>query len=91
VINEVSTQGASDVLDIDALYDGGSPIAFTPVSQREVFAFDDLGIPIDNIEGMTFGPSLPDGRQTLVIVSDNNFNPGQFTQFVVLAVELATD
>ncbi len=91
VINEVSTQGASDVLDIDALYDDGSPIAFTPVSQREVFAFDDLGIPIDNIEGMTFGPSLPDGRQTLVIVSDNNFNPGQFTQFVVLAVELATD
>ena len=50
---------------IDALYDGGSPIAFTPVSQRQVFAFDDLGIPIDNIEGMTFGPTLPDGRRTL--------------------------
>ena len=89
VINEVSTQGATDVLDVDALYAGGSPIAFTPVSQRQVFAFDDLGIPIDNIEGMTFGPSLPDGRQTLVIVSDNNFNAGQFTQFIVLAVELA--
>jgi hypothetical protein len=58
------------------------------VSQHEVFAFDDLGIPIDNIEGMTFGPPLPDGRQTLVIVSDNNFNPGQFTQFIVLAVDI---
>jgi hypothetical protein len=88
VINEISTQGASDVLGIDALYEGASPIAFTPVSQREVFAFDDLGIPIDNIEGMTFGPSLPDGRQTLVIVSDNNFNPGQFTQLVVLALDI---
>jgi hypothetical protein len=88
VINEVSTQGATDVLDIDALYDEGSPIAFTSVSQRQVFAFDDLGIPIDNIEGMTFGPSLPDGRQTLVIVSDNNFNAGQFTQFVVLALDI---
>ena len=88
VINEVSTQGATDVLGIDALYDGGSPIAFTPVSQREVFAFDDLGIPIDNIEGMTFGPPLSDGRQTLVIVSDNNFGAGQFTQFVVLALEI---
>jgi hypothetical protein len=88
VINEVSTQGATDVLGIDALYDGGSPIAFMPVSQREVFAFDDLGIPIDNIEGMTFGPPLPDGRQTLVIVSDNNFSVGQFTQFIVLAADV---
>lgn len=88
VIKEVSTQGATEVLDIDALYEGGSPISFTPVSQREVFAFDDLGIPIDNIEGMTFGPSLPDGRQTLVIVSDNNFASGQFTQFIVLALEI---
>jgi hypothetical protein len=88
VINEVSTEGASDVLGIDALYDGGSPIAFTPVSQHEVFAFDDLGIPIDNIEGMTFGPPLPDGRQTLVIVSDNNFSAGQFTQFIVLALDI---
>ena len=58
------------------------------MSQHEVFAFDDLGIPIDNIEGMTFGPPLPDGRQTLVIVSDNNFNAGQFTQFIVLAVDI---
>ena len=86
VINEVSNVGATDVLDINALYEGGSPIAHTPVSQREVFAFDDLGIPIDNIEGMTFGPDLPDGRRTLVIVSDNNFSDAQFTQFIVLAV-----
>ncbi len=88
VIKEVSTQGATDVSGIDALYNGGSPIAFTPVSQREIFAFDDLGIPIDNIEGMTFGPPQADGRQTLVIVSDNNFSPGQFTQFIVLALDI---
>ncbi len=90
VINEISTTGATDVLDVDALYDGGSPIAFTPVTQREVFAFDDLGIPIDNIEGMTFGPPLADGRQTLVIVSDNNFGAGQFTQFIVLALDIGS-
>ena len=88
VINEISTDGATDVLAIDALYDGSGPITHTPVSQRQVFAFDDLGIPIDNIEGMTFGPPLPDGRQTLVIVSDNNFNAGQFTQFIVLALDI---
>jgi hypothetical protein len=88
VINEVSTQGATDVLDNEALYEGGTPVPFVPVFQTEVFAFDDLGIPIDNIEGMTFGPSLPDGRNTLIIVSDNNFSPGQFTQFILLALDI---
>ncbi len=88
VINQVSTAGATNVLHVDALYDGGSPIPLAPVSQQEVFAFDDLGIPIDNIEGMTFGPTLPDGRQTLVIVSDNNFSAAQFTQFIVLALDI---
>lgn len=88
VINEVSTKAATDVLAVDALYQGGSPVAFTPVSKRLVFAFDDLGIPIDNIEGMTFGAPLADGRATLVIVSDNNFSPGQFTQFIVLALDI---
>ncbi len=87
-INEISTTGATDTLSLGALFEGGSPVPLTPVSQREVFAFDDLGLPIDNIEGMTFGPTLPDGRLTLVVVSDNNFNPGQFTQFIVLALDI---
>jgi hypothetical protein len=38
---------------------------------------------------MTFGILLPDGRQTLVIISDNNFNASQFTQFIVLALNIA--
>ena len=91
VINEISTDGATDTLGVDALYADGAPIALTPVSQRQVFAFDDLGIPIDNVEGMTFGPRLPDGRRSLVIVSDNNFNAGQFTQFIVLALDIERD
>jgi len=89
-IYEASAAGVTDVLGVDALYTGGSPIAFTPMSKRAVFAFDDLGIKIDNVEGMTFGPDLPDGRKTLVFVSDDNFNDfgGAFTQFIVLAVDI---
>ena len=87
-IYETSNVGATDVLAVDALYDGGSPIPLTTVSKDMIFAFDSLGIPIDNIEGMTFGPVLPDGRQSLVIVSDNNFNSFQFTQFIVLALDI---
>lgn len=88
VIYETSSAGATDVLAIDSLYNAGSPIPHTSVTKRLIFAFDDLGIPIDNIEGMTFGPTLPDGRQSLVIVSDNNFNSFQFTQFIVLALDI---
>ncbi len=42
--------------------------------------------PLDNLEGITLGPELPDGRQSVVLVSDNNFSPGQVTQFVLLAM-----
>jgi 3-phytase len=47
---------------------------------------DTLGIPLDNVEGLTFGPRLRDGRQTLVLVSDNNFAVTQFTQFLAFAL-----
>jgi 3-phytase len=47
---------------------------------------DRLGLPLDNVEGLTFGPRLRDGRQTLVLVSDNNFADAQFTQFLAFAL-----
>jgi hypothetical protein len=46
---------------------------------------DALGLPLDNVEGLTLGPRLRDGRQTLVLVSDNNFAATQFTQFLAFA------
>lgn len=40
---------------------------------------------IDNIEGITFGPTLPNGKQSLILVSDNNFNSmGQQLNQVIL-------
>jgi hypothetical protein len=63
--------------------------SFTPVTKRLILNVEeDLGIEPDNIEGMTFGPALPDGRLPLILVSDNNFADNQATQFIVLAVEL---
>ena len=35
---------------------------------------------------MAFGPDLPDGRRSLILLSDNNFAPTQFTQFLLFAV-----
>lgn len=45
-----------------------------------------LGIPLDNVEGMAFGPTLPNGNRSLILVSDNNFSATQFTQFLAFEV-----
>ena len=47
---------------------------------------NDLGIYIDNIEGITFGPLLPNGHRTLVFVADNNFQPFEKNQFLLFEV-----
>lgn len=45
--------------------------------------FAGLGLSrLDNTEGMAWGPALPGGGRSLVVVSDDNFNPGQITQIV---------
>ena len=48
---------------------------------------DALGLPLDNVEGMTFGPRLRHGQRTLLLVSDNNFAASQFTQFLLFAIK----
>lgn len=50
-----------------------------------------LGIPLDNVEGMVLGPRLPDGRRSLIMVSDNNFAATQFTQFLMFAIDAPDD
>lgn len=62
---------------------------FRPVSKRQIFDFGSLRIPIDNLEGMTFGPATAAGKPTLIVVSDNNFSAGQFTQFLAFALDIA--
>ena len=47
---------------------------------------DDLGIYIDNIEGVTFGPTLPNGHRTLVFVADNNFDVKEKAQLLLFEV-----
>jgi hypothetical protein len=58
-----------------------------PAEKTLLLDLDTLGIPLDNVEGMAFGPDLPGGRRSLILVSDNNFAPAQFTQFLLFAVE----
>ncbi|CAN5232719.1 esterase-like activity of phytase family protein [soil metagenome] len=45
---------------------------------------------IDNLEGMTFGPDLPNGNKTLLLVSDDNFSSlgRQITQIILMEIEI---
>jgi len=68
---------------------GGTKRRESPVSlsKKLVLNLNTLGIPLDNLEGMSFGPTLVDGRRLLVVVSDNNFSRKQFTQILLFAVD----
>ncbi len=79
-----STRGASNVRRIDSLE--AFPY-FRPMRKKLLLDLADLGIDLDNIEGITLGPKLPTGERTLILVSDNNFNAnGQFTQFLAFKI-----
>ncbi len=81
---EAALPGATNVLGTPSI--AGELGSIRPVKKTLLLDLGTLGIPLDNVEGMTLGPKLPDGRQSLVMVSDNNFAASQFTQFLLFAI-----
>ena len=59
-----------------------------PMRKQLVFDLYDSGIRLDNVEGMTLGPRLPDGSRSLLMISDDNFNPDdQVTQLLLFRIK----
>ncbi|MED4061126.1 esterase-like activity of phytase family protein [Priestia megaterium] len=82
-IYELDTRGASDISNIHSLQGQ----KFKPVKKRLVLDLTTLGLSVlDNIEGISWGPKLPNGHDSLVLVSDDNFNRNQVTQFLAFEV-----
>lgn len=75
--------GASDVSNVSSLKTG----KFSPVTKKLVLNMDELGMYTDNVEGMTLGPKLKGGRQSLVFVADNNFSKDEITQFLLFEIQ----
>jgi len=75
--------GAEDVSNIPSLKN----TSFHPITKRLLLNMDSLGIYIDNIEGVTFGPKLSNGHQSLVFVADNNFSVDEVTQFLLFQIQ----
>lgn len=76
-------EAAQDVKSIFSLKDVP---AVRPIRKKLVLNLDSLHKFIDNIEGVTWGPVLPNGKRSLVLVSDDNFSAAQKTQFILLEV-----
>ncbi len=85
---QVSLEGASDIHNIDSLLQVDTK-AIKPVQKKLLLDLRKLDVLLDNIEGLTLGQVLPNGQPTLIVVSDNNFQKIQRTQF--LAFKLKTE
>lgn len=57
-----------------------------PLTKELLYNMDDLEMYIDNVEGVTLGPELPNGNKSLIFVTDNNFLPTQKTQFLLFEI-----
>ena len=79
----------TNILDIASLKETN----YAPLKKRLLLNFEDVsdeltdGI-IDNIEGISFGPVLENGHQSLLLVSDDNFQMygEQLNQFILLEI-----
>lgn len=79
-IFQIATGGATDTSTIASLK---PPQKLAPLHKKLLLDLTSLGIPLDNLEGMTLGPRLPDGSDSLIVISDDNFNDDQTTQVLL--------
>jgi hypothetical protein len=81
---QVDLRSGTDIKGVESLRHAEG---VTPLTKTLVADLGEIGVKPDNIEGMAFGPMLPDGRRLLVLIADNNFQPlFQKNQVLLLAI-----
>ncbi|MDZ8241726.1 MAG: esterase-like activity of phytase family protein [Nostoc sp. ChiQUE01a] len=86
---QVSLEGADDLHNIDSLLAVDSK-NIKPVQKKLLLDLRTLDLVLDNIEGLTLGPNLPDGERSLILISDNNFNSLQRTKILAFKIKIET-
>ncbi len=81
---EVSLVGATDISGSNTI-----PAAAVPVTKTLVADLSGLGY--GNVEGLTLGPTLPNGKQSLILISDNNFDATAATGFATFDFAFVTN
>ncbi len=90
-IYKIDITGATDVSGIDVLPAGALPASIKSVHKDPFIdlldpAFNLAPAIAEKIEGLAWGPDLPDGRHVLYVVSDNDLNPSLDTQIYSFAI-----
>lgn len=62
---------ATEISNVKSLYQNKN---YIPASKKLLFNLSVLNRYIDNVEGITIGPMLPNGHYSLILIADNNFN-----------------
>jgi hypothetical protein len=87
----VSLAGATDVSRFESLKGQTAIVAVTKTLVLDLSDVkglsSELSPALDNFEGMAIGPRLPDGRSSLILVSDDNFSKIQRTWFLLFAID----
>jgi hypothetical protein len=80
----VRVSGADDVSGVASL---PQPFTGRAIEKTRLVNMSAAGVTPDNLEGLSFGPRLADGRTALIVISDDNFNDvnqtGQFLLFEI--------
>ena len=76
--------GAASIAGVQSLERNPSQ---QPIRKTLLLNMSSLNRWIDNVEGATFGPVLPNGRKTVLFVTDDNFAPGERTQFFLFEIQ----
>ncbi|AFY47344.1 hypothetical protein Nos7524_1466 [Nostoc sp. PCC 7524] len=83
---QISLEGANNISNIDSLLAVDTK-NIKPVQKKLLLDLRTIDAPLDNIEGLTLGPQLPDGQRALILISDNNFNSIQRNQILAFKVK----
>jgi hypothetical protein len=91
-IYKINLTGATDVSGIASLPAGALPAGVRPVNKQLFINLLDAELNLaatipEKIEGLAWGPDLPDGRHVLYVISDNDLNPSLATQIYAFAID----
>ena len=74
---------ATDVSSVPSLL---AKNTYIPIRKKLLVNMEHLNTGIFNVEGLTLGPKLPNGRQSLLFVADDNFSTNDRTQFLLFEI-----
>lgn len=80
-IYQFTTGGATDTSRIESLK--GKIKGMRSIKKKLLLDLNELDIPTGNLQGMTFGPRLPDGTKSLIVLS----NSDRATQFLLFRLK----